>query len=176
MMFADSLATFQDNKTILNGVSVAADGIALAIPIIVAGSGKAIRSTEKLLDAFGGAAKGMVKTGADNVADFEKLKATLAADEILDANRVGTALSKSDAAHRSASFLTKEQLAAGKVYNLRGGDGIQRSLLQVSGEMNGNKGIFEYILTPEGDISHQLFIKGGKYTGYPNQVVPKGGW
>ncbi|GKX30778.1 hypothetical protein SH1V18_32580 [Vallitalea longa] len=116
------------------------------------------------------------KAEAENVADFEKLRSSLAADEIVDADRVSTALSKSDPSHLSGSFLTKEQIAAGKVYNIRGGDGIQRTLLQTKGALNGKTGIFEYILTPVGNVSHQRFIPGGIFTGYPNQVVPKGGW
>ncbi|WP_186321408.1 hypothetical protein [Bacillus sp. FJAT-22090] len=47
------------------------------------------------------------------------------------------------------------------------------TLLQVEGELSGKKGIYKYILTPGNKVSHQRFIQGGKYTGTPNQKVPK---
>ncbi|PLR80024.1 hypothetical protein CVD23_21615 [Bacillus sp. V33-4] len=114
-------------------------------------------------------AKGTVNNGAKNVAQFEKLRASLAADEIMNAERIGTALTKNDKAHRAASFLTKEQLAAGRVFNIKGGDGAQYTLLQTKGGFNGKSGIFEYMLTPSGKVSHQRFISGEKITGFPNQ-------
>lgn len=32
-------------------------------------------------------------------------------------------------------------------------------------------GIFEWIVEPDGSISHRRFIASGKITGYPNQKV-----
>ncbi len=93
----------------------------------------------------------------------------------MNAERVGSAL-KDDPAHRAASFLSKEQLASGKTYSFTGGDGSSYILLQTKGKMDGKQGIFEYILNSKGQVTHQRFINGGTYTGFPNQVVPKGGY
>ena len=117
-----------------------------------------------------------ISNPAHNTVQFEKLRASYASDEIINAKRTSTALTKNDPAHLSASLLTREQLAAGKVTSFKSGDGKKRTLLQTKEELNGQSEIFKYILTPEGKVSHQRFIKGGIYTGYPNQVVPKGGY
>ena len=110
------------------------------------------------------------RKGARSVAQLEKLKLQHAADEILNAQRIGSGL-KPDATHRAASFLSRKQLEAGKLFPIRGGDGVQRQLLQTQGGLNGKKGIFEFILDPAGNITHQRFIDGGAITGIPNFPV-----
>lgn len=54
----------------------------------------------------------------------------------------------SDVFHRSASYVPESQLAGGKTFNIIGGDGIQRTLLQVRWQLNGKTDIFEYIIEP----------------------------
>ena len=94
-----------------------------------------------------------------------------AAKIITNADRSSTALSKSDPGHRAASYLSEAQLAKGTTFNITGGDGVQRTLLQVNGGLNGKNGIFEYIIDANGTISHQRFIEGGIINGVPNQKV-----
>ncbi|WP_222115803.1 hypothetical protein [Chromobacterium vaccinii] len=93
--------------------------------------------------------------------------------KILKADRVGSGL-KPDISHRGASYLSREQLMGGKVFTVKGGDGIKRKLLQVEGDFNGKKGAFEYIYDNKGNVTHQRFIEGGRITGVPNQKPPKG--
>ncbi|GEM_PF-2829113 len=104
---------------------------------------------------------------AHSASQLEKLNLQYAADEILNANRVGSGL-KPDVGHRAASYLSRQQLEAGKLFPIRGGDGVQRQLLQTLGELDGKKGVFEYILDANGAITHQRFKVGGIINGIPN--------
>lgn len=88
---------------------------------------------------------------------------------------MGSAL-KDDPSHRAASYLSEEQLANGRTYSFTGGDNKSYTLLQAEGQLDGVNGIFEYITNDVGQATHQRFIKGGIYTGFPNQVVPQGGY
>jgi len=92
-----------------------------------------------------------------------------AAQKIVQANRTYSALDKVDKHHRSASFLTVDQLSNGQTFSIQGYDKITKTLLQVYGELDGVPGIYEYILTPDGLVSHQRFIPNGRITGYENQ-------
>jgi hypothetical protein len=117
---------------------------------------------------------GFNQTSKD-LSQFEKLKGEYASKEIPNADRIGSGL-KDDPSHRSASFVSEEQLANGRVTSFIGSDNKSYSLLQTKGNLNGVDGIYEYILDSTGKITHQRFITGGKITGFPNQKVPKGGY
>lgn len=93
-------------------------------------------------------------------------------DKILESQRVGSGL-KPDPSHRAASYLSREQLMAGEVFTITGGDGVKRSLLQTTGSFNGKDGIFEFIYEKTGYITHQRFIEGVDVTGVPNKKSPK---
>jgi filamentous hemagglutinin len=105
---------------------------------------------------------------AAKVADGGMAVDEVFAQRVIQAERVGSAL-KDDVFHRSASFLSLEQLQGGRVYNLKGGDGVERKLLQVKGGLNGKDGVYEYIIDSPGSVTHQRFIPDGKITGIANQ-------
>ncbi len=103
-----------------------------------------------------------------DIIQFEKLKAGLVVEEIKGAKVIGSAM-KEDVGHRSASYMLDIAAKEGKVTSIKGDyDGIVKNILQVEGKLNGDKGIFEWIVSPKG-LEHQRFIKGGKMTGFPNQ-------
>ncbi len=107
---------------------------------------------------------------AHNVANFERLKTSLAQQEILNAPAAGSVL-KSDAYHMAGSFVVDDIATKGRFFTIKGADRVLRNLTQMEGTVNGQKGIFEWIINENNQLSHQRFIPGGKITGYPNQVV-----
>ncbi len=80
-----------------------------------------------------------VKGGShsDDIIQYEKLKSQYAADEIYNAERVGSAL-KDDPTHRAASYLSKDQLANGRTHSFTGGDNKSYTLLQTKGQLDGD--------------------------------------
>jgi hypothetical protein len=83
------------------------------------------------------------------------------------ANPVGSAL-KEDIIHRAASFTRQEAAEAGTHFQIVGGDGVTRNLTQLSGDLNGVAGRFEYIVDSGGNLTHQRFVPGGSINGIPN--------
>jgi RHS repeat-associated protein len=88
-------------------------------------------------------------------------------EALLNARPVGSAL-KEDAAHRAASFARADAAAHGTHFPLTGGDGVTRTLTQMSGEFNGTSGRWEYIVDSSGNLTHQRFV-AGPVNGIPNR-------
>lgn len=89
-----------------------------------------------------------------------------AARLVRDARPVASAL-KSDTFHRAATWAIDDIASSGSVYRYFGSDGIQRTLVQVPGKLNGIAGRFEWIVDSAGNLTHQIFVKGGSINGIP---------
>lgn len=85
---------------------------------------------------------------------------------VQDAEPVGSAL-KSDVFHRAATFASENIAQDGSVYRIVGGDGVETTLIQSPGELNGISGRFEWIVNDQGQLVHQMFVKGGSINGLP---------
>ena len=73
---------------------------------------------------------------------------------------------KPDPWHRSASFPVDEIGTNGTVFEVTGGDGVTRMLVQMPGEVNGVPGRFEWIVDGN-NVSHQMFVRNGTINGVP---------
>jgi hypothetical protein len=99
---------------------------------------------------------------------FERLKAAYAEAEIKEAQATGSAL-KIDALHRVPSFVVDGIAEKGRMFSIKGGDGIWRNLTQMPGEVNGKNGVFDWLVDGDKLVYHR-FIPGGAITGVPNQI------
>jgi hypothetical protein len=84
-------------------------------------------------------------------------------------DRVGTALEKSDVYHRATSWVVDDPAA--QHFPTTGRDGVTRDLYQLPGEVNGEPGVFEWMVDRTGGrpvITHQRFKRGADVTGVPN--------
>lgn len=64
---------------------------------------------------------------------------------------------KDDIYHRSASFLSKEQLMNGTATVFGGKDTFPYVKLETPGTLDDIKGTFEYIINGKGQVTYQLF-------------------
>ncbi len=118
---------------------------------------------------------------------------------VVDGKRVGSANKPSDGQHGFPDIV--DNYVGDAVHTqIVGGDGVTRDLYQLEGgykyydekvlpnqrvDVNGSThimdvldtkvidkdGVFEWIVEPDGNVSHRRFIPGGVVTGYPNQVT-----
>jgi hypothetical protein len=87
---------------------------------------------------------------------------------VLDNIRTGSAL-KPDSHHAFHDIVDNFVQQAEK-FIIKSGDPIIRELYQIEGSLNGQQGIFEWIVDPRPNygVTHRMFIKNGKITGRPN--------
>lgn len=87
---------------------------------------------------------------------------------VLDNIRTGSAL-KDDSLHAFNDIIDNYVDYATK-FSVTGGDGVERTLYQIEGSLNGKQGIFEWIVDPDPTkgVTHRRFIEGVGITGKPN--------
>jgi len=90
---------------------------------------------------------------------------TQAADMLRASKPVGSALQR-DPMHRAGDWVIDDVARNGSVFEVVGGDGVSRVLVQMPGEVNGVAGRFEWIMEGE-ELTHQLFVRGGTINGIP---------
>ncbi|MBR0128446.1 MAG: hypothetical protein IJM09_01380, partial [Neisseriaceae bacterium] len=93
---------------------------------------------------------------------------------VLNNIRTGSALKK-DELHAFNNIIDNYAGQATK-FSLKGGDGVERSLYQVEGSLNGKSGVFEWIVDPNPakGVVHRRFIENVPVTGKPNATPAKG--
>ena len=115
------------------------------------------------------------------------LMAFKAVDNAIDAtsrgklilNTVNTGQRTSSAAYKSLnvddaqhffSDIIDNYASEATQFSIKGGDDITRNLFQIEGSLNGNSGIFEWIVDGA-NVTHRRFIPNGVVNGMPNQIV-----
>jgi len=97
------------------------------------------------------------RSGGSATAQANVMSPAEAARTVVNAPRTSTAATHTDTFHTAGGFLTESQLAQGHTSIPHSADGILRTKLQVPGKVNGKGGVFEFIIEPDGSVSHQLF-------------------
>ena len=146
----DNVQTGLDVAGLTPGVGIVADGV------------NAIISVARGDYADAGLSAAAMIPGAGQAVTAAKLGKALSVAE-----PVGSAL-KSDAIHRSASFVRGQAAKNGAHFQIVGGDGVTRTLTQIPGGLNGQAGRFEYIVDGS-KLTHQRFVSGGRINGVPNR-------
>ncbi|WP_349681644.1 DUF637 domain-containing protein [Pseudomonas sp. UBA6562] len=178
----------EEMKDLVDRVSAVVSGgvqdvtIDLDIALAMTGTGAVLRALlakrviraraeagEKALSDVASASEIEGRGPASNAALFEKLRAGYSAQEIKNAQPIGSAL-KDDPLHRAPSYVTEQIPEKGRFFTIRGGDGKTYNLTQMEGEVDGKLGIFEWLVNSKGELTHQRFIPAGRITGTPNQV------
>jgi hypothetical protein len=111
-------------------------------------------------------AAGVIESGASSMIRDGVVRA-MAGAALRGAEPTGRAL-KADVYHVAATWLRDVAAEHGTVFTLKGGDGEMRTLTQMQAEVNGVKGVVEYIVDKNGKLTHQTFKAGKGVDGIPN--------
>ena len=116
----------------------------------------------------GGGAKSGLELERRVFSATEKIGFVEIKNPVLDNIRTGSAL-KTDSHHAFYDIVDNFAQQAEK-FIIKSGDSIIRELYQIEGSLNGQQGIFEWIVDPRPNygVTHRIFIKNGKITGRPN--------
>ncbi|MGL4316604.1 MAG: hypothetical protein ACRCTL_08320 [Pseudomonas sp.] len=108
-----------------------------------------------------------------NVPTTPPRKVTVVENDVLNNPRAGSA-NKKDTLHSFNDIIDNYAGDAKKFEIPTKGPGGQiartSDLYQIEGSLNGEDGIFEWIVD-SGNVTHRRFIPNGKITGFPNQVA-----
>jgi hypothetical protein len=83
-----------------------------------------------------------------------------------NAAAVGSGL-KIDSMHRASAWFRGETALDGIQFTIRNGDGSSVTLFQAYAEVNGKKGVVEFIVDANGNITHGFFKPGATIDGIP---------
>ena len=118
-----------------------------------------VHNTNECITSGGGLSKGAHEVDS---------KASEITNPVIENIRTGSVL-KDDPSHAFNNIIDNYVGDATK-FSLIGGDGVERTLYQIEGSLNGKKGIFEWIVDPDPTkgVTHRRFIEGVEITGKPN--------
>jgi hypothetical protein len=90
---------------------------------------------------------------------------------VINSMRTGSGLKKD--IHHSFNNIIDNYAQYAKKTILKGDDELLRELYQIKGSLNGQAGIFEWIVDPrpEKGVTHRFFVKNGTITGLANIFV-----
>ena len=164
---AAKLKALRNKKSLISTKTTATEASSSANKVSATSKASAAASSSEIEQAVGNAK--LPISHAEELAEMNQAASTIK-HPVVNSRRVGSAL-KTDFYHNFDKIIDNFARYAEK-FELIGGDKIKRVLYQIEGSLNGEVGLFEWILD-SGKVTHRCFIKGGKITGKPNMFQRK---
>ncbi len=86
---------------------------------------------------------------------------------LLNAQPVGSALNKDDLYHRAATWMQQSAAVKGTYFRIFDDAHKPVTLIQYAHDLNGIPGRYEYVINATGQLTHQMFVRGGTINGIP---------